>query len=113
MKVTRTASVKLDVSPQESQNLLQTLEAYTKAYNFCCSTGFQNNTKNGIVLHQLTYQSTRDYLPSQDVPKSGKYLGIDRDIRKLAVTSDNKFYAGGQTRRVCQRYQNLRSKLQK
>jgi putative transposase len=217
MKVTRTASVKLDVSPQESQILLQTLEAYTNAYNFCCSTGFQNNTKNGIVLHQLTYQSTRDDLPSQlaisarmvateslksvfskkkthpnktfkcpsskrtsvrldknshtiwfekslvsilttqgrlrlpfkinkyfsqyinwkhtsctlsfkknkfflnvvfekdvaDVPKSGKYLGIDRGIRKLAVTSNNKFYAGGQTRRVCQRYQNLRNKLQK
>lgn len=47
------------------QILLQTLEAYTKAYNFCCSTGFQTNTKNGIVLHQLTYSNTRDYLPSQ------------------------------------------------
>lgn len=217
MKVVRTASIKLQVTLQESQILLQTLEAFTNAYNFCCSIGFQNNTQNGIILHKLSYSSTRNYLPSQlaisarmlateslksvfskrkkypnktfkcpsskrtsvrldknshtiwfdkslisilttsgrlrlpfkinnyfsqyldwkhtsctlsfkknkfllnvvfekdvaDLPKSGKYLGIDRGIRKLAVTSDNEFYAGGQTRRVCQRYQNLRRKLQK
>jgi predicted transposase len=65
MKVMRTASVKLNVSSQEKQILLQTLESYTNAYNFCCSIGFENNTKNGIVLHKLTYQNTRKYLPSQ------------------------------------------------
>ena len=49
----------------------------------------------------------------EDVPKSGKFIGIDRGIKKLAVTSDNRFFGGGPTRRICKRYQRIRSKLQK
>lgn len=224
MKVIRTASVILEVSPQEADILKETIKLYTDAYNFCCSIGYQNNSSNGIDLHKLTYSSVREYLPSQlaissrmiateslksifskkknqkkngkqkekktpkcpkskrtsvrldcnshtiwfdkslvsilttkgrlrlpfkinnyfskyldwkhtsctlkfkknkfflyvvfekdvtDIPKTDKYLGIDRGIRKLAVTSNNKFYAGGQVRRTCQKYQNIRNKLQK
>jgi len=47
-----------------------------------------------------------------DLPKSGKYLGIDRGIKKLAVTSDNRFFSGGKARRVSQKYNRVRAKLQ-
>lgn len=216
MKVVRTASVKLDLDPQNFQILLNTIKLYTQSYNFVCSVGFENNITNGITLHKLTYNTTREYLPSQlsissraqatetllslstkkrknpsksfkcpnskqmsirldknshtiwfdkqivsilscegrlrlpftinpyfkqfinwkhssaqlvlrnkkfllnvqfekdveDLPKTGKYLGIDRGIRKLAVCSNNKFYSGGQVRRTCQKYLKLRKKLQ-
>jgi hypothetical protein len=29
------------------------------------------------------------------------YIGIDRGINKLAVTSDNRFFLGGKTKKVC------------
>jgi putative transposase len=213
MKLIRTACSKLTISPQEKQILLLSLEKFTYAYNFCCSTGFSNNTSNGITLHKLTYNSCREYLPSQlaisarmmatdslkslsrkkkgkvscpyskrmsirldknshtiwfnkslisiltcngrlklnlninpyfkqflswkhtscslsfkknnfflkvqfekdiqDFPKSENFIGIDRGIKKLACTSDNRFFGGGNTRRICRKYQSIRSKLQK
>jgi len=217
MKLIRTVSSKLNVSPQDKQILLLSLENFTRAYNFCCSTGFDKNTTNGILLHKLTYNTTREYLPSQlaisarmmatdslktlktqkrnkpkrkvscpksklmsirldknshtiwfdkstisiltcqgrlklnlninpyfkqfitwkhtsatlcfkknnfflrvcfekdveDLPKSGHFVGIDRGIKKLAVTSDNRFFGGGNTRRICRKYQSIRSKLQR
>ena len=215
MKVIQTASAKLFPTPQEKIILLNTITAFTSAYNNCCSVGFENNIKNSIKLHKLTYNSSRENLPSQlaisarmmaanslaslftarkknpektfscpkskrmsicldrnshsikfdkqivsiltcegrlrlpfhisdffskfinwkhssaqlvfrknkfflnvqfekdfeDVPKSGKYIGIDRGIKKIAVTSDNRFFGGGTTRRICKRYQSIRSKL--
>ncbi len=217
MKLIRTASIKLSVSPQEKQTLLLSLDHFTNAYNFCCSTGFSNKTSNGITLHKLTYTSCREHLPSQlaisarmmatdsltsffskqkknpnktlscpiskrmsirldrnshtiwfdkslvsiltcngrlrlpfninpyfkqfvswkhssaslsfrknkfflnvqfekdieDTPKNNTYIGVDRGIKKLAVTSDNRFFGGGTTRRICQKYQSIRSKLQR
>ena len=66
MQVIRTASIKLQVNEQLSEILLKTIDLYTKAYNFCCETAFNNNLiNNGITLHKLTYSTTRDYLPSQ------------------------------------------------
>jgi IS605 OrfB family transposase len=46
------------------------------------------------------------------LPRTGKHLGIDRGIKKLAVTSDNIFYGGGQVRKIQERYAKLRKKLQ-
>jgi IS605 OrfB family transposase len=43
---------------------------------------------------------------------SGEVVGIDRGIKKLAVTSRNQFFGGGQIRRVSKRYEKLRSDLQ-
>ena len=65
MKVVRTASVKLDLDPQNFQILLNTIKLYTQSYNFVCSVGFEKNITNGITLHKLTYNTTREYLPSQ------------------------------------------------
>jgi IS605 OrfB family transposase len=47
-----------------------------------------------------------------DIPHSGKYVGIDRGINNLAVTSDNKFFTGKEIKKVSQRYEKLRSSLQ-
>src|SRR3990167_7105207 len=62
MKLTRTAKIKLNISANE---LLPTLIAYTKAFNFVCQKGFDKKEKNGINLHKLCYYDTREYLPSQ------------------------------------------------
>ena len=230
MQVIRTASIKLKVDEQLSEILLKTIDLYTKAYNFCCETAFNNNLiNNGITLHKLTYSTTREYLPSQfaissrdcavasikqlrtkikqdkikrtylknkdkkpfvpkcphsklqairldshsytfweekallslltcsgrvkiplqynsnfskyknwkhtsatikfrngnfylniqfqtdvnDIHKNNKYIGIDRGINKLAVTSDNRFFLGGKTKQVCAKYKRERKILQK
>jgi IS605 OrfB family transposase len=39
-------------------------------------------------------------------------IGIDRGINNVAVTSENTFHSGKQVKRICNRYQQLRSKLQ-
>ncbi len=51
----------------------------------------------------------------KDIPDpepTGKIVGIDCGIRKIAVTSDNKFFNGGEIRKVSNRYEKLRSVLQ-
>ena len=62
MKLIRTAKIKLNMLPAE---ILPTLEAYTKAFNFVCAIGFPKKDKNGVSLHKKTYSTVREYLPSQ------------------------------------------------
>lgn len=62
MKLIRTAKIKLQISAEE---LLPTLQAYSRAFNFVCQEGFKKKCFNGVILHNLTYQQTRAYLPSQ------------------------------------------------
>ena len=62
MKLIRTAKIKLNISAAE---MLPTMQAYTKAFNFVCATGFPTKDKNGVSLHKKTYQEVREYLPSQ------------------------------------------------
>ena len=62
MKLIRTAKIKLNMKPAE---ILPTLQAYTKAFNFVCQTGFSKKDKNGVSLHKKTYEAVREYLPSQ------------------------------------------------
>lgn len=214
MKQVRTASVKLNISVEE---ILPTMQLYTKAFNLVCQVGFEKKTSNGITLHKLTYASIKESLalPSQlnisarmkasdtlesvfskiknkkklsrcprsklcsirldknsytlflqkklvsiltingrkkfilNIPKyfeeyftwrntsadlvirknkvylkivferelpeiqpNGKFVGIDRGINNLAVTSNNKFYGGGKVKYVCERYRLLREALQ-
>jgi transposase len=47
-----------------------------------------------------------------DIPHSSKYVGIDRGINNLAVTSENKFFNGRRIKQVSKRYEKLRSSLQ-
>jgi putative transposase len=73
------------------------------------------NTSADLVMHRdktmwLHIVFEKD---AEDPKKNGKVIGIDRGINNLAVSSLNKFYSGGEVKRVSQKYQELRSKLQK
>ncbi len=48
----------------------------------------------------------------EDPTSNGKFVGCDRGIKKLAVTSDKRFFGGGKVKRVSRRYKRLRSVLQ-
>ena len=211
MKLVRTMKLKLNIP---TDIIKPTLDAYTKAFNFVCQTGWNDSDSNGVSLHNKTYSSTREYLPSQlavsarmkateaiksvktrlkkkqkatcpqskqcsvhydarsfnvwfeqnklslltvsgrvkipiSVPEyfqqyltwkrcsadlfvgknkvfmnivfskeiadpelTGNVVGIDRGIRKIAVTSENQFFGGGQVKRVSKRYEKIRSVLQ-
>ena len=62
--------------------------------------------KNQVYLH-ISFEKD-----IEDIPKTGKLIGIDRGISKIAVTSNNKFFGGGIVRNQVRKYQVLRSKLQ-
>jgi IS605 OrfB family transposase len=62
MKLIRTAKIKLNISAAE---ILPTIKAYTKAFNFVCAIGYPTLDKNGVSLHKKTYREVREYLPSQ------------------------------------------------
>lgn len=47
-----------------------------------------------------------------DPESTGKVVGIDRGIKKIAVTSENQFFGGGQIKKVSKRYEKIRSALQ-
>ena len=48
-----------------------------------------------------------------DTPTNGTFVGLDRGISNIAVTSDNKFYTGKHVKCVSNKYKTLRQKLQK
>ena len=48
----------------------------------------------------------------EDPVKTDQVLGVDRGIRQVAVTSDNRFFGGGKVRRISERYKKLRAALQ-
>lgn len=47
-----------------------------------------------------------------DPELTGKVVGIDRGIKKIAVTSENQFFGGGQIKKVSKRYGKIRKALQ-
>ena len=47
-----------------------------------------------------------------DTPTNGTFVGLDRGISNVAVTSNNKFFTGKHVKRVCKHYRDLRRKLQ-
>ena len=62
MKLLRTIKLKLNIPPDF---IKPTVEAYTKAFNFVCQTGWDDSDSDGVSLHNKTYFITRGYLPSQ------------------------------------------------
>jgi len=62
--------------------------------------------KNKIFLHIVFSRNIAD--PTL----TDKVVGIDRGIKKIAVTSENQFFGGGQIKKVSKRYERLRSVLQ-
>ena len=47
-----------------------------------------------------------------DIPKKDTYIGIDRGIKKIAVTSEKQFFSGSEIKRITDKYEKLKSKLQ-
>lgn len=47
-----------------------------------------------------------------DTAANGNLIGIDRGIKKLAVTSTNKFFGGGKVKRISNKYREQRKQLQ-
>lgn len=70
----------------------------------CSADLFQ--VKDKTFLHIVFEKETDDVQPS------GKMIGIDRGIRKLAVISDNRFFGGGKIKHLSERYEKLRGQLQ-
>lgn len=62
--------------------------------------------KGKTFLHIVFEREVDDIVPN------GKFVGVDRGIKKLAVISDNRFFGGGHIKHVSRRYEKLRSSLQ-
>lgn len=53
---------------------------------------------NRVFLHIVVEKEIEDSV------SNGTFIGCDRGIKKLAVTSDKRFFGGGNVRRVSRRY---------
>jgi putative transposase len=62
--------------------------------------------KNKVFLNIVFSKDITDPVPA------GEVVGIDRGIKKIAVTSDNQFFGGGNIKKVSKRYEKIRSTLQ-
>jgi len=62
--------------------------------------------KGKVFLNIVLEKEVNDPVPN------GKFVGVDRGIKKLAVTSDKRFFGGGHVKQVSRRYKRLRSILQ-
>ncbi len=63
--------------------------------------------KNNEVYLNVTFMKD-----ISDQVQNGNFIGLDRGIKNIAVTSDNKFYTGKHVLRVSGKYKSLRSRLQ-
>ncbi len=57
-------------------------------------------------LHIVVEKEVEDAIPT------GQLIGVDRGVKKIAVTSDKRFFGGGHVKQVSRRYERLRSALQ-
>ena len=64
--------------------------------------------RKGIVL--LTFIFEKDIPDLNDTSET--FIGVDRGIRRIAVTSEKQFFGGGHVRYIAQRYHRLRTELQ-
>ena len=47
-----------------------------------------------------------------DIPKKDTYIGIDRGIKKIAVTSEKQFFSGSKIKHITNKHEKLKSSLQ-
>jgi len=47
-----------------------------------------------------------------NIPKTDHYIGIDRGIKKIAVTSEKQFFSGSKIKHITDKYERLKSNLQ-
>jgi IS605 OrfB family transposase len=59
----RTMRLHLHPTPEQKTALLETLQHFTAAFNLVCGTGWQQQEKNGVRLHHLTYSETKATCP--------------------------------------------------
>ena len=64
--------------------------------------------RRGKVLLTFIFEKT---VPDSE-NESKIFVGIDRGLRRLAVTSNKQFFGGGRVKAVAHKYQELRSNLQ-
>ena len=62
--------------------------------------------KNKVFLHIVFSKDI------SDPELTGKVVGVDRGIKKIAVTSENQFFSGGHIKKVSKRYEKMKSALQ-
>jgi putative transposase len=64
--------------------------------------------RNNMVFLNVVFEK------SQDAPfePNNKFIGVDRGINKIAVTSDKRFFGGSHVKRVAHRYHRMRKQLQ-
>ena len=47
-----------------------------------------------------------------DISTNDHYVGIDRGIKKIAITSEKQFFSGSEIKRITDKHEKLKSKLQ-
>ena len=65
--------------------------------------------RKGKILLTFIFEKT---IPDNEVISDPHVVGIDRGIRRLAVTSNKQFFGGGRVKTVSNRYLRLRAELQ-
>jgi putative transposase len=63
--------------------------------------------RNHTVFLNITVSTEKT-----DIPQTDTYVGIDRGIKKIAVTSEKQFFNGSQIKRITDKYEKNKSKLQ-
>ncbi len=56
----RTIKLKLNTTQAQVEALKQTLNEFTRAFNFVCEYGWLNFEKNGVKLHHATYYTVKE-----------------------------------------------------
>lgn len=59
----RTIRLQLKPTPEQRAVLLETLRQFTTAFNLVCAAGWQQEEKNGVRLHHLTYYEAKATCP--------------------------------------------------
>ena len=71
-----------------------------------CSADLIISKSKKVYLHVVLFKQIEDPI------FNGKIVGVDRGVKRLAVTSNNQFFSGGHIKQISKRYSDLRGKLQ-
>jgi len=65
-----------------------------------------------IIRNHIVFLNIVVSTEKTDIPKINTYIGIDRGIKKIAVTSEKQFFSGSEIKRITDKCEKLKSKLQ-
>ncbi len=71
-------------------------------------TSAELSIRNGKVYLDISFEK-----PAPTFKMTGKVVGIDRGLRNIAVSSDNRFFSGKEIRKTAAKHRRLRASLQK